>query len=109
MQAGRLRHKLVIQQNTQTRSATGEALDSWSTLTTVWGGIQPASGRELIRGDQQVGEISHIITIRKNTSVSEVHRISWASPEGTRIFDIKAVIRPREVQHYIELACVETK
>lgn len=105
MQAGRLRHTVIIQENTDTQSGRGEVTDSWDTALTVRAAVDPLTARELLAADQQLGEISHKIVIRYNATVTEAHRVLW----GTRIFDIQGVIRPGEHRNYLELMCVETK
>ncbi len=57
VQAGKLRHKLSIQESTSgsTKSpATGEFLPAWTTYTSsVWCSVNPVSGAEIFREDQR--------------------------------------------------------
>ena len=50
MRAGRLRHRLNLQESTETRNAHGEAIITWATSYTVWGAVEPLSGSEAVAG-----------------------------------------------------------
>ena len=48
MEAGKLRHRLVIEQRVAAspqRTATGARDYAWTTLATVWGSLEPLLGR----------------------------------------------------------------
>jgi SPP1 family predicted phage head-tail adaptor len=50
MRAGKLRHRLVVEHKaagSPQRSNTGASAKSWATLVTVWGSLEPLSGRRL--------------------------------------------------------------
>ena len=50
MRAGKLRHRLVIEQKSAgspQRSNTGASTLAWATLLTVWGSLEPLNGRRL--------------------------------------------------------------
>lgn len=105
MQIGRLNKRLAIQENSRTRNDYGEAEDSWTTATTVWGSIEPIKGREMIhQSNQQVGELTHRVRMRYNSTITAQHRIQWDS----RNFEIIAVMNLREADEEFEVLCKET-
>jgi SPP1 family predicted phage head-tail adaptor len=104
MPAGALRHRIIIQQNTPTRSAIGSPVDSWSTLCTVWARIQPADPKGLNYGQQRKWELSHIFTMRERTGIEPGMRVSF---DG-RLFTINGVVMSEEWALYQDLYCHES-
>jgi SPP1 family predicted phage head-tail adaptor len=86
MRAGRLDRRIIIQQNTPTRSATGAEDWAWTELDTVWASAKPAGGREFIGADQVIAEQRMIFRIRYRSDVTAKMRVSW---DG-KLFDIRA-------------------
>ncbi|OFE11384.1 hypothetical protein PHACT_12565 [Pseudohongiella acticola] len=65
MRAGRLRHRLQLQQKAKTRDLdSGEFIDSWQTQVTVWAEIEPANASEFIESSATQAQITAKITIR---------------------------------------------
>lgn len=94
MRAGHLRHKLVIEEATETRDAHGQAVSTWSTLAIVDGSLEPLNGREFIASAQVQAEVTARARIRYLEGVTAKMRISF---EG-KIYAITAVI-DRELKH----------
>lgn len=93
MQAGKLRHKIIIQTPTETENPdTGELETTWSTFATVWAEILPAVGREFWASKQIVAEITGKIRIRYIAGVNSKMRIKF----GSRIFNIIVPINVEE-------------
>ena len=88
MRAGKLRHRIVIQQNTTSQSGTGAHTDSWAALATVWAAIEPLRGREFMEAKGLYEEAAVRFRIRHRTDLNTEQRVSWDS----RFFDITAVI-----------------
>jgi len=103
MRAGNLRHKLEIQENTPTRNAVGEEVDSWTTVATVWASIEPLSGVELLNAQQVAAETTVRIGLRYRSGVTAAHRIKF----GARIFDINVVSNVGERNRELQLLCKE--
>ena len=57
MRSGPLRHRITLQTQTQTRSATGAFTRTWTDSTTVWADILPATGREQWTADTQTSDL----------------------------------------------------
>lgn len=103
--AGRFRHQIVIQKNTPVQSASGAAVESWSTFATVFAGVEPVKGREYFGAGRINAETTHLIVLRWLAGVDETMRIAF---DG-RVFDIQAVINKDERDRDLELTCVERK
>lgn len=103
MRAGNLRHPVVIQENTPTRSSTGANVDAWATFASVRARIEPMRGREYVGSEQLTDETTHKFTIRYCAGVAPKMRISW---DG-RLFDIQSVINHEERNREMFLMAVE--
>ena len=107
MRAGKLRHRLALQNATETDSGTGTGhLDkTWTTYATVWGSIEPLSGRELVEQEQVQSEVTHKTKIRYQSAITSEHRIVFK----TRTFQIVTMLNPEERNREIELMLRERK
>lgn len=107
IEAGRLRHRLVLQQRSpQADGGGGEAGDPWAapiTLATVWGRIEPLRGDERVRALRLEARVTHRIVIRFRSGVTSDMRLVF----GARHFNIRAVLDPGERRRALELLCEE--
>jgi SPP1 family predicted phage head-tail adaptor len=93
MKAGNLRHKIIIQQPSETHNpGTGELETTWSTLATVWAEILPLIGKEYWASRQVNAETAGKIRIRFISGLTCKMRIKF----GTRIFNITGIINIEE-------------
>lgn len=109
MKAGDLRHRITIEQPTETQSESGDVTQTWSELATVWAGIVPVGGSESWRAQQANPLLSHQITIRWLAGVTSKMRVKYEDPKNdtTRYFGIDAVVTTDERREEIRLLCVE--
>ena len=84
MRAGRLRHSVVIQQNTPTRNGKGEEIENWSTFATRSAAVVPLTGREMFNAQQRHAEAELRIELRYLAAITTKMRVSYDS----RLFDI---------------------
>jgi SPP1 family predicted phage head-tail adaptor len=103
MRAGTLRHRITIQEVTETPDSAGEPTESWSAFKTVWASVEPLRGRELLRAQQIHADASYKITIRHLSGVTPKMRVLW----GSRIFDIHAAPVTDSRDQKIEMLCSE--
>jgi SPP1 family predicted phage head-tail adaptor len=103
MHAGNLKHRIIIQQRTNTQDASGQPLETWSTFATVWANITPLIGRDYLAARQLVDEVDHDVTIRYRSGVLPKMRISY---DG-RTFEIISVINKDEGDAWMYLKCKE--
>ncbi len=101
--AARLRHTVIIQQTTQTRSTSGAITDSWGTFATVRADIKPLSGREYLESNQVNAEEITRFTIRYLKDITTKMRVLW----GTRVYDIRSIMNVSESDKLMELRVVE--
>jgi SPP1 family predicted phage head-tail adaptor len=104
MQAGKLRHRLTIQQPDMNEGTAGEELPNYSTFATVWGDVQPLSGSEGLQGRQATSEVTHKIIIRYHAGITSDMRITW----NGRFFNLsQPPLNKDEHNREIELLCRE--
>ena len=74
---GKLRHKVLIQADGGSRDAHNQITPSWSTISggTVWANVEPLRGNSLYESEMVLTEISHKVTMRYLSTVTEQHRI----------------------------------
>ena len=76
MRAGKLRNRLVIQRKTTTRDTDGGERVEWSTVTTVWGAIEPGRNREYWGSEQIQADTGVRIRVRYPLDVRPQDRIT---------------------------------
>ena len=105
--AGELRQHIRLQKPTYTTDDAGAYVpSSYTTVTTAWAKIIPASDSKRAQAAQTIGEISHTVTIRHDPRVKSDWRILY----GTRYLHI--VGPPRNIDErgeFDELRCIETE
>lgn len=111
MRAGRLRHRVTIEQ--PTTGAFGEA-DSWAALDATnperWASIEPAEGREFFTAKHDVAETPLRFRLRWDSvidTVTEKMRITMDS--GARIFDIQSVVNLDERDREVHIFATEQR
>ena len=98
-----LRHVIIIEQNTPTRSASGADVDNWATFLTVRAKIEPMTGREYVGSEQVTDATTHKFTVRYREGIKAKMRIRW----GTRLFDIQVPINSNERDKQLFIMAVE--
>lgn len=65
VEAGRLRHRVTIQRQTQTQNPlTGELTVAWTDVATVWAAVEPISAREFVTSQEPNARVTTRVTIR---------------------------------------------
>ena len=103
IQAGKLRHSIVIQKNTPSTDSFGEQDPSWSTFATVFADIKPLTSREFWDAKQVNAENTLKFIIRYLSGLDSKMRISWDS----RLFNIESIINVNERKKKIVILAVE--
>ena len=80
MQIGKLNQRIQIQEATETLNAQGGVNLTWSTIATVWGSVEPVSGREMREGDAQQARVTHKVKLRYRSGLSAKNRLVVAEP-----------------------------
>lgn len=94
---------MVLETPSDTINARGEAIPAWTTVTTVWGSIEPLVGREGFAAQQMYASATSLVTIRYRAGVVPKMRFR----KGSRVFDIDF---PQNVdERNTELRCICTE
>ncbi|HBC8790285.1 TPA: phage head closure protein [Citrobacter braakii] len=105
MQAGKLRHRVILQEPVKEQNpTTGAVINTWRDVATIWAEISPLSAREFIVAQASQGEITTRITIRYRASITRKHRILFRGS----VFNIEGVLPdPKSGREYLTLPCSE--
>jgi SPP1 family predicted phage head-tail adaptor len=103
MRAGRLRHRLILQEQVETREAGGGVVVSWVTRGRVWGGIEPLSGKEYTAIQQTQNEATVRIVMRYHPDIDP----TWRIKNDDRIYTIQAIIDENYRHRMLILMCLE--
>jgi len=101
---GKLRHRVTIEQVTETRGSDGSIIETWSTYATVQASIEPVSGRECFAAQSTQADVTHRVYTRYVSAIVPKMRVKC----GSRAFDILSVINTRERNRELQLMCRES-
>lgn len=103
MNIGKLRRKIIIQQQTSTQDGYGGTVKTWTDVATVWASVEPLDGREFFAAQQVNSEVTTRIKLRYLAGVVSKMRIV----HGTKTYDILSVIDPEERHKELQVMCKE--
>jgi SPP1 family predicted phage head-tail adaptor len=103
LKIGKLRHRIAIEQVTETQDTDGSVIEIWSAYATVQASIEPLSGREYIAAQSIQADVTHRISLRYMPGITPKMRVNYSS----RIFDILSVINVGERNRELQLMCRE--
>ena len=103
MQAGKLRQRIIIEHRSEAANSFGEVIPTWATLTTVWGSVEPLSGKELLEAQQIASETTHRVRIRYYSSLTTEMRFKL----GSRYLEIVSILNLKEAGRELEVLCKE--
>lgn len=107
IQAGKLRHRVVIQNPVETQDQnTGAVVINWVDVATVWASIEPLSAKEFVAAQALDSEISARITIRYRSDITAKMRLYHAHKR--MYYDIHGILSDKNSGlEYITLPCSE--
>jgi len=79
MFTGKLNRRVTIESNTPSQSTTGEPVESWSTLDTVWAEMMKPSVAERFMGDKFAGFRGIVWRIRYRSDIDNLMRVVYSS------------------------------
>ena len=105
MRAGDLRHRIIIQPNTNTSDGMGGMTTTYpeKDWIRVWAAIWPVSATEQLATMKEIMIISHRIRIRYRSGIKPRWRIRFSD----RYFNIVSIINPNEKNELLDLMCKE--
>ncbi len=99
----KMRHRLVIQTPTHAADGQGGSVTTWSTFSTVWGELLPATAYEINFAKQLQAQRTHKATIRFLNGLDTKMRILFDS----RYFQLKGIRFPDERKFFMTLDLTE--
>jgi len=108
VRSGTLRKRITFQTRQATQDASGQQVNTWVAAFTVWGEIEPISGRELLAAQAVQSEVTHTVTVRYRSELA-VPKVVAAMRilYGTRIFNIAASMNEGERNRVMTLMVSE--
>ncbi|MDC9623754.1 phage head closure protein [Xenorhabdus sp. XENO-7] len=100
MQAGRLRNRITLQNFTQARLPSGQKVQEWQDIATVWAEVKHISGRELLASGAALSEATVRVWLRYRADITSASRLVFKG----QVYDIQAVI-PDGKCTQLELLC----
>ena len=92
MRAGRLRHRVRIEEQVQGRDAYGAVTKTWAPLMEVQASIDSVSARELFAAGSDAGEETWRITLRRIPSLHLDGTYRAIDVDSGAEYDIRAVL-----------------
>lgn len=107
LNAGRLRHRVVIQGPQEVQDAqTGAVSVSWVDMASVWAAIEPLSAREYTVAQTEDSKITTRITIRYRENVTAKMRVYHQAKD--KYYNIEGVLSDKDSGlEYLTLPCSE--
>lgn len=106
MRVGRLRHRLRIQEPTQTRTGSGGFTHSWSTVAVVWAGVWPLVGREYMEARRVDADVTHEVRIRHRDGLTPSHQFVFDN-DTSRVLNIVSIRNVEERGRELIVMCRE--
>lgn len=94
---GSLRQELRLEKSAVTLDETGALIEAWSEIASLWAQVEPMGPGQRLFGEQELGEVTHRITLRGRTEISSTMRFR----KGTRLFQILTLHDPDETGRYL--------
>lgn len=108
LNAGSLNRRIRFQRPTTLKDMVGAPRRSWTDVTTVWGEIQPLSGREAVIASRISAEISHQITVRYQPIFDDPQLVAqMRALYRSRIFNIHSALNEDEKRIQVTLLVSE--
>lgn len=75
MRAGANKHRIVIQQATESQSGSGALVTTWITFASRWAEIITSGGKEFVMAQALHGDLTHLVKIRGYCAVTSKMRV----------------------------------
>lgn len=93
LEAGKLRHRIKIQAPGMSQDpVTGEMVQGWTDLASVWASVEPLSARDFIAAQSNQSEISARIVIRYRPGILPTMRIIHRG----KVYGIQGVLADKD-------------
>ena len=105
MNAGKLRHEVVIQDETRAPDSHGQMVPTWASFQATYAKIQNLRGNELLVAQQINAKIDTKILIRWVSGLRATMRIQATHDGGTRYYNIISINTIDEIEETQEIMC----
>lgn len=92
LSAGKLRHRVQIQQQTTMLTSFGEQDTVWTVVADVWAAIEPLSAREFVTANELQSKVSARIIIRYRDGI----RASMRIMQKNKVYSIEGVLSDKD-------------
>lgn len=103
MRPGALRHRIIIQEETETADGQGGFTLTWSDKLEAWAAIWPFTAKEILDAMKLGLKVSHKIRMRYRSGITAKNRIKF----GIRIFNIVSLINFEERNIKLDFVALE--
>ena len=103
MRAGRLRHRVTIQEKSAAQNTTGEEIATGADVATVWAAVEPRRGSEFAELERAGAQITTRIVMRYRDGILPEMRVVF----GSHVYDIRSVVHVDERGRELQLMCRE--
>lgn len=104
IEAGKLRHRVILQAFVSGRDSDGVLTEQWTTVAEVWASVEPLSAREFVAAAATQARVTARIVIRYRPEVVPTMRILHRD----KIYNIEGVLADKDSGlEYLTLPCSE--
>ena len=103
MEFGKLRELIDIEECSEATRTSGDVTETWSQVDQVYAEFMDSRGREFVNARQLNAELTHVLRLRYDSTLTPQHRITWDS----RVFNILSVRDVNERTHEMRVDCKE--
>lgn len=74
-EVGKLSHRIVIQDAMEVADSTGQMIQTWGTVRTIWGRYEGTGARETLSGEQIKEVVTGTVTVRRGMGITADNRL----------------------------------
>jgi SPP1 family predicted phage head-tail adaptor len=108
MEAGEFRHRVALQKPMYTQNqTTGEMVETWLVVGTVWAAIRPLRATELVAAQATQSKVTTTIIIRFRSDIEPTWRIvHMVNGTAGRVYNIEGILQDKlSGREHIVLPC----
>lgn len=90
--AGKLRHRVEIQEPVISRNTFGEREEVWAHFAYAWASVEPLSAKEFTIAQQTQSKVSARITIRHREGISAIMRVLFRG----KAYNIEGILTDKD-------------
>ena len=99
--AGHFDQRVTLERFTATQDSTGQMIEAWAPLASVWAAVEPQAGREFVAAGAQQSELTTKIRIRHRPGITSADRVT----HDGRVYNIASVVDYRSARRELVLMC----